>query len=104
MSDLKGLSRSALERRLTRLSSVEHIARVCHEAVRGYARALGELGMLQWEQASPDARDAAIRFVKKVVASPDAGPADLVPNWLDLPPEQQARSRILVSIVRAMQE
>lgn len=129
---VKGKSRAALEAMVGELTSVERIARVCHEANRGYCRALGDLSQPSWAEAPAWQKDSAIAGVRYAIANPEAGPADSHVSWLDekrrdgwrygpvkdpalkthpcfvpydqLPPEQKAKDRIFLSIVRAMQE
>lgn len=99
-----GKSKAVLEAHIAELTSVERIARVCHEAMRGYARAMGDLTTPAWVHLHPDERARRLEAVKVAIANPDQGPADFNPNWLELTPEQQARTRIFLSVVRAMQE
>lgn len=105
------------------------IARLAHEANRGYCAALGDRSQLPWDEAPDWQRASAINGVLHVEGNPDATPGDSHRNWLaekdldgwkygpvkdaeakvhpcflpfeELPPEQQAKDYIFLAVVRA---
>ena len=109
--------------------NVEQIARLCHEANRGYCAALGDQSQVPWELAPEWQRRSAIAGVEYHLAHPDSTPADSHRSWLSekerdgwkygpvkdperkehpcfvpyeqLPKEQQAKDFIFLAIVRA---
>lgn len=110
--------------------SIEEIAKVCHEANRGYCKALGDDSQLPWEEAPEWARTSAINGVRFHLDNPNAGPSGSHENWLkekekegwkygevkdpekkehpcfvpydQLPKEQQAKDYIFTSIVKTL--
>lgn len=110
--------------------SIEEIAKVCHEANRGYCKALGDDSQLPWDEAPQWAKTSAINGVRFHLDNPNAGPSGSHENWLkekekegwkygeikdpekkehpcfvpydQLPKEQQAKDYIFVSIVKTL--
>lgn len=110
--------------------SIEEIAKVCHEANRGYCKALGDDSQLPWEEAPQWAKNSAINGVRFHLDNPNAGPSGSHENWLkekekegwkygatkdpekkehpcyvpydQLPKEQQAKDYIFTSIVKTL--
>ena len=110
--------------------SIEEIAKVCHEANRGYCKALGDDSQLPWEEAPQWAKNSAINGVRFHLDNPNAGPSGSHENWLkekekegwrygeikdpekkehpcfvpydQLPKEQQAKDYIFTAIVKTL--
>ena len=61
---------------------VEEIARLCHEANRGYCAALGDHSQPTWEDAPQWQRDSAIAGVNFILENPDVGPSASHESWL----------------------
>lgn len=108
---------------------VEDVARICHEANRGYCEAMGDNSQVPWEEAEQWQRDSAINGVQFHSVTPNSTPEDSHNNWLqekvdggwvygeikdatlkthpcmlpyaDLPVEQRAKDYIFVAIVKA---
>jgi hypothetical protein len=57
------------------------IARIAYEARRGYARALGEQAPPEWDQASPQQRQAALAGVEAVLCGAANNAARLHDVW-----------------------
>lgn len=109
---------------------IETIARVCHEANRGYCAALGDNSQLPWDDAPDWQRVSAIAGVQFHLDNPEAGPPGSHQSWYrlkeadgwvygqtkdavakthpcmvpfeELPREQQAKDFIFTAIVHAM--
>jgi hypothetical protein len=62
---------------------VELIARVCHEANRGYCRALGDNSQQPWNEAPSWQRDSAVAGVKFLRENPTAKPSASHESWLE---------------------
>ena len=110
--------------------SFEEIAKVCHEANRGYCKALGDDSQLPWDEAPQWAKTSAINGVRFHLDNPNAGPSGSHENWLkekekegwkygatkdpekkehpffvpydQLPKEQQAKDYIFTAIVKTL--
>ena len=110
--------------------SIEEIAKVCHEANRGYCKALGDNSQLPWDEAPQWVKTSAINGVRFHLDNPNAGPSGSHENWLkekekegwkygefkdpekkehpcfvpydQLPKEQQAKDYIFTSIVKTL--
>lgn len=108
----------------------DDVARICHEANRIYCLTLGDDSHLPWEEAPGWQQDSAINGVRFHVEHYDASPAGSHENWMsekieqgwthghikdpdrkthpclvpwhNLPPEQQAKDRLFMAIVRAL--
>lgn len=108
----------------------DDIAKVCHEANRGYCAALGDLSQPAWGDAPDWQRSSARAGVEFHIANPGAGPEASHESWFaqkvadgwvygetkdpeakthpcmvafnKLPREQQAKDFIFRSIVHAM--
>lgn len=106
------------------------IARVCHEANKGWCEANGDHSQLPWDQAPEWQRTSCILGVEFALAHPDAGDSAQHDNWSrqkvqdgwtygpvkdpaakthpclvpfeELPPEQQAKDRLFRAIVLAL--
>jgi hypothetical protein len=110
--------------------SLDDIARVCHEANRGYCQALGDYSQPAWEDAPDWQKDSARKGVLYASDHPDAKPEDSHNSWLaekerdgwkygpekdpvakthpcfvaydQLPIEQRAKDYIFLAVCRAM--
>jgi len=60
----------------------EQIARVCHEANRGYCKATGDLTQIEWDQSPEWQKDSAIKGVEFTLANPTAPPSANHDSWL----------------------
>jgi hypothetical protein len=106
------------------------IARVCHEANRGFCIALGDTSQPAWEDAPEWQQTSAFDGVAFNLANPDAPPSASHDNWLagkmatgwiygpvkdpaakthpccvpydQLPPEQRAKDHLFKAIVGAL--
>jgi hypothetical protein len=106
----------------------EEIARMCHETIRAYTRALGDTSYLHWEDTPQWQKDTTINGVLFHLRNPDAGPADSHENWMkqkftegwkhgpvkdpekkehpllvayeDLPLQQRMKDHLIVAIVK----
>lgn len=111
------------------MATTEQIARVCHEANRGWCEATGDFSQVPWEDAAQWQRDSALTGVK-VARDGDLDPEEQHQAWLDakvadgwtygevkdpedkthpclvpyssLPPEQQAKDDLFIAIVDAL--
>ena len=109
---------------------IERIAKICHEANRGYCEALGDHSQLAWEDAPQWQRDSAVAGVEFICDNPGAKPSASHESWLaqkqadgwkygvvkdaekkehpcfvpydKLPVEQKAKDYIFGAVVRAM--
>ena len=109
---------------------VEKIAKVCHEANRGWCEAHDDITQVSWEEAPAWQRESAVSGVRFVLESPNAGDSAQHENWsrdkiaagwvygpvkdatakthpclvpfAQLPPEQQAKDRLFRAIVLAL--
>jgi hypothetical protein len=109
---------------------IEKIARVCHEANRGWCIANGDHSQAAWEDAAEWQRESAIDGVKFALSNPDARDSAQHDSWMQLklsegwrygkikdatakthpclvpfeqlPAEQQAKDRIFRAIVKAL--
>ena len=59
---------------MSRGEAVERVARICHEANRGYCEALGDTSQVPWDEAPENIKFSAIAGVKFHAANPSAGP------------------------------
>lgn len=112
--------------------SLTDIARICHEANRGYCAALGDTSQLPWADAPQWQKDSAIKGVQFIFDNPDASPSASHESWLEekrqtgwsygpvkdadkrehpcfvpydqLPVEQRAKDYIFGAVARAMLE
>lgn len=112
------------------MDMIESIARIAHEANRGYCTALGDQSQLRWEEAPEWQRESAIKGVRFLISDPAASPAASHESWLAekiatgwkygpvkdadkkehpccvpydaLPVEQKAKDYIFQSVVRSM--
>lgn len=64
------------------MSSIENIARVCHEANRAWCIANGDTSQPFWEYAPDWQRDSAIAGVKFIQEYPDAPSSASHDSWL----------------------
>ncbi len=62
--------------------TTEQIARVCHEANRGYCEAIGDVSQKSWDDAEQWQQDSAIRGVEFKLANPNAPPSAQHDAWL----------------------
>lgn len=111
-------------------ATIEQIARVCHEANRGWCEASGDLSQKSWDAAEPWQRESAIAGVRYALANPDAPDSaqhdawsadKLRDGWVygatkdavakthpclvpfeELPYQQQAKDRLFKAVVRAL--
>lgn len=110
--------------------TIETIARVCHEANRGYCKSIGDNSQTSWDDAPQWQKTSAWNGVQFHIANPDCGPAGSHENWLrekaaegwawgavkntekkehpcfvryaDLPADQKAKDYIFTAIVNAL--
>ena len=103
---------------------------MCHEANRGYCKAIGDNSQLPWDEAPQWAKTSAINGVRFHLDNPNAGPSGSHENWLkekekegwkygevkdpekkehpcfvpydQLPKEQQAKDYIFTAIVKTL--
>lgn len=61
--------------------TVEQIARVCHEANKGYCDAIGDFSQKSWEQAEEWQRQSMIRGVRAVIAGTAETPEQQHEAW-----------------------
>lgn len=111
--------------------NVNQVARVCHEANRAYCVAIGDNSQPEWDEAPDWQRKSAVTGVLYHLENPTSKPSDSHESWLrekyadgwklgpvkdpekkehpccvpyaELPPEQQAKDAIFLSIVRALE-
>jgi len=62
--------------------TVEHIARICHEANAEYCRSIGDDSQVSWDSAKPWQREAAIKGVGFHLANPDAPASASHDTWM----------------------
>ena len=62
--------------------TIEQIARVCHEANRGYCEAIGDQTQKSWDEAEQWQRDSAISGVKFAIENPNALASAQHDAWL----------------------
>ena len=114
------------------MTSLSEIARICHEANRGYCAAIGDNSQLPWKDAPQWQRDSAEKGVLFIHENPDAKPSASHESWLaekeaagwvygptknpdatppthpccvpydELPVEQKAKDYIFGAVARAM--
>lgn len=60
----------------------EQIARVCHEANRGYCQAIGDNSQAAWDDSPEWQRDSAVKGVEFNLANPDAPASASHDSWL----------------------
>lgn len=60
----------------------EDIARVCHEANRGYCETLGDNSMAVWSETPDWQRKGMINGVEFFLTYPGSSPEDMHKNWL----------------------
>lgn len=60
----------------------EQIARVCHEANRGYCESIGDTSQRAWEESPEWQRDSAIKGVEFTLENPTAPPSANHDSWL----------------------
>lgn len=113
-----------------RFGAIVRIARVCHEANRGYCASIGDMSQPTWEEAPDWQKESALKGVMHHIENPDSTPADSHTEWMaekartgwsygdekdpeakthpcmvpweELPAEQRMKDVIFLSIVRAM--
>jgi hypothetical protein len=106
------------------------IARICHEANRGYCASLGDQSQVPWEEAPQWQKESAVVGVKAIEANPNLPPSASHEGWsaqkladgwkygpvkdadkkehpclvpfADLPKEQQAKDFIFGAVARAL--
>lgn len=112
------------------MTSLSEIARICHEANRGYCAALGDHSQPAWDDAPDWQKESAMKGVEFIDANPDASPSASHESWLEqkrldgwvygavkdavakthpcfvpydeLPVEQRAKDYIFGAVARAM--
>jgi hypothetical protein len=110
--------------------TVEKIARVAHEANRGYCIGLGDYSQERWENAPQWQKDSAIAGVEAIIANPALTPEQSHEGWLtqkkddgwvygttknpdkkthpcvvpydELPAEQRVKDALFGAVVRAL--
>lgn len=68
----------------TQIMPAVDIARVCHEANRGYCETLADISQPHWDNAPQWQRDSAIQGVIFNLENPDAPPSASHDSWLRL--------------------
>ena len=63
-------------------TSIDYLARICHEVNRAYCAALGDHSQPAWEAAPEWQRESARNGVKFHMENPEAGPEGSHENWL----------------------
>ena len=109
---------------------IEGIAKVCHEANRGYCIAIGEKGQVPWDKCPEWQKESAMAGVKAVIADPSITPEKMHESWarhkrddgwrhgpvkdpekklhpqlvpyIELPQRQQAKYYIFLAIVKSL--
>ncbi len=112
--------------------NIEQIAKVCHEANRGFCETLGDTSQKSWSDADQWQRDSAIKEAEYALANPDAPASAHHEAWLNdkladgwiygpikdpakkehpcivpyngLPPEQRLKDYLFKAIVKAFVE
>lgn len=64
------------------MTTTEHIARVCHQAMKAYCESLGDLSQVEWEAAPDWQRASAVKGVEYLLSCPDALPSAQHDAWL----------------------
>lgn len=110
--------------------TIEKIAQVCHEANKVFCETMGDMSQLPWTAAPDWQVKSAIDGVRFRLNNPDAPPSHSHDNWLalkeaegwnygpvkdpakkehpcfvayeDLPPEQQVKDMLFISVVDAL--
>ena len=62
--------------------NIEQIARVCHEANRGYCESIGDPSQKSWDNAEEWQRQSAIAGVKFTLDNPQAPASAQHENWM----------------------
>lgn len=62
--------------------TVEQIARVCHEAVRAYARSAGDHSIRSWRNSHAQIKESAIIGVQNVIANPNTTAKESHDLWV----------------------
>jgi RyR domain len=109
---------------------IEKIARVCHEANRGWCAAHGDHSQVTWEEAPQWQRESSIDSVKFALANPNVPDSGQHDSWMklklsegwrygktkdalakthpslvpfeQLPAPEQAKDRLFMAIVKAL--
>lgn len=109
---------------------IEYIARVCHEANRGWCESIGDDSQASWDDAAPWQRESAIAGVRFAIENPESTPKQQHEAWCNdkhaagwvfgpekdadakthpclvpyekLPAAQRLKDSIFVAIVRAL--
>lgn len=61
---------------------VEKIARVAHEANRGYCQSIGDYSQLPWDEVFVWQRESTIVGVTSLMGDPDQDPAKMHESWM----------------------
>ena len=113
------------------ITSIEQIAKTCHEVNKAFCQAMGDDSQLSWEDAPIWQKDSAITGVKFHIAHPDSKPCDSHNSWLaqkvkegwvygeiknpdkrehpcmvpfeELPKEQQMKDHLFIAVVRSFE-
>lgn len=111
-------------------TTIEQIAKVCHETNRSFCQTLNDDSQPQWELAPDWQRQSAINGVKFKLENPDASPSASHESWLEekrqtgwkygavknpdtkehpcfvpytaLPAEQQVKDALFIGVVNSM--
>jgi hypothetical protein len=109
--------------------TAQRIARIAHEVNRAYCLAIGDASQTSWKDAPKWQRDSAIAGVRFHLDNPASTPEDSHKSWLavkaadgwsygpikdpatkhhpcfrpyaELPPEQQTKDHLFITVVRA---
>lgn len=61
--------------------TVDQIARVCHEANKGYCESIADNSQKSWDEAEQWQRDSAIKGVEFKLSNPNAAPSAQHDAW-----------------------
>lgn len=61
--------------------SVEHIAKICHQANKAYCESIGDMSQKSWEEAEQWQRDSAVAGVQYRMDNPGATPEGQHESW-----------------------
>ena len=62
---------------------VKALARIVHEANKGYCESIGDHSQVTWNKAPEYIKRSAIQGVQKVLDNPDITPEEMHRNWMD---------------------
>ena len=117
---------------MSRVNTLEEIARTAHEVNRAYCFSIGDTSQLPWDDSPKWLRSSVRSGVEFHILNPDATPEDSHANWLAektedgwvygrdkneelkthpccrpygaLPPKQRAKDALFIAVVKTMLE